>query len=84
MENEKELVQELKTEAVETDCSQSEIPNESNLPQEENLKDLVTEQFIKQIDKILPKLPFKMGRNKKCFCGSNKKFKYCCITKYQR
>ncbi len=24
----------------------------------------------------------KIGRNEKCFCGSGKKFKKCCITKY--
>lgn len=51
---------------------------------EEKAKELVADTFIKGMDKLLPKLPFKIGRNEKCFCGSGKKFKYCCINKYQR
>ncbi|HFA50483.1 MAG TPA: hypothetical protein ENJ95_15835 [Bacteroidetes bacterium] len=30
-----------------------------------------------------PKLPRKVGRNEPCICGSGKKFKRCCIDKYQ-
>jgi uncharacterized protein YchJ len=52
--------------------------------EEEQIKELVTDSFIKELEKTLPKLPRKVGRNERCVCGSGKKFKYCCIYKYQR
>ncbi len=37
--------------------------------------------------KILVKAPIlgiaKVGRNDRCICGSNKKFKFCCWSKYE-
>ena len=52
--------------------------------EEEQIKELITDSFIKELEKTLPKLPRKVGRNERCVCGSGKKFKYCCIHKYQR
>lgn len=52
--------------------------------EEEHVKELITDSFIKELEKTLPKLPRKVGRNERCICGSGKKFKYCCIHKYQR
>ncbi len=47
-----------------------------------DLYQMMTMVFNQNPDKILgrnPKKPLKLGRNSKCPCGSNEKYKHCCL-----
>ena len=38
-------------------------------------------KWIREFKRVPVKVEKKVGRNDKCFCGSNRKFKKCCMGK---
>lgn len=43
----------------------------------------MNENSIRYIDDYILKIKGKVGRNSKCICGSGKKYKQCCMRKYE-
>lgn len=65
---------------IETDAGQIEIDKKNKKLRDEEFQKLKEERKARQLEYLQYK---NLGRNDKCACGSDKKYKNCCLTRFQ-
>lgn len=73
--------EECKTEIIETDAGQKYIDEQREIERRKKASEAY--QVRKELEDEYKKYK-KLGRNDICLCGSGRKYKNCCITKFAR